>query len=75
MSNLAFYFNSIFDFNMPRTPFIIFTLKSGYMPQSIAKIMLVGPKIVGIRGVLFYDPLISQKMSEFPFFVLFLQCR
>ena len=41
---------------MPRTPFIIFTLKSGLMPPSMAKILLLGPKVAGIWGFLYVIP-------------------
>ena len=61
---MNFYFNSIFDFNMPRILFIIFTLKSGYMPLSIAKITFLSPKIAGILGFLVVTTYFSKNAGS-----------
>ena len=56
---------------MPRTPFVKFTLKSGYMPISLAKITLLGPKIAGIWGFLFMTPNYSKNARNSVIFALF----
>jgi hypothetical protein len=41
------------------------------MPQSIAKIPLLGPKIAGIQGVLIGDPFFLKNFRNFHFLCSF----